>query len=111
MFQSQNKIGNWYQYFIFLQLGLASINTVASSPLLGFGTLSKDTPNSFSVLDFHGINDELVPYDENSDYCLGIGENGGLLAPWGVYFESKIPLLNQWASVMDCEEEELFPTP
>ena len=38
----------------------ASIGPVAGAPLIGFGDLPK-TP--MSVIDFHGIEDDTIPYD------------------------------------------------
>jgi hypothetical protein len=47
-------------------LGLASINPIAASSLIGFGTPPPDVDINFSIVDFHGIEDDTIPYNEST---------------------------------------------
>jgi hypothetical protein len=47
-------------------LGLASINPIAASSLIGFGTPPPDVEINFSIVDFHGIEDDTIPYNEST---------------------------------------------
>ena len=47
-------------------LGLASINPIAASSLIGFGTPPLDVDINFSIVDFHGIEDDTIPYNEST---------------------------------------------
>ena len=49
-------------------LGLASINPIAASSLIGFGTPPPDVEINFSIVDFHGIEDDTIPYNESSSF-------------------------------------------
>ena len=47
-------------------LGLATINPIAASSLIGFGTPPPDVDINFSIVDFHGIEDDTIPYNEST---------------------------------------------
>ena len=85
-------------------LGLASINPVAASSLIGFGTPPPDVDINFSIVDFHGTADDNIPYDESSSF--GIGPHDTLISFDGFYYEKKATLLHNWAVKMNCDEEE-----
>ena len=91
--------------------GFASMNPVAGSPLIGFGSPPEDIWEAvdFSIIDFHGLIDDTIPYNEDSSN--GIGPHGSLISHDGYYYEDKITLLNQWAEAMHCTaQEEDYPT-
>ena len=49
-------------------LGLASINPIAAASMIGFGTPPPDVEINFSIVDFHGIEDDTIPYDESTSF-------------------------------------------
>ena len=49
-------------------LGLASINPIGASSLIGFGTPPQDVDINFSIVDFHGIEDDTIPYNESTSF-------------------------------------------
>ena len=56
-------------------LGLASINPIAASSLIGFGTPPPDVDINFSIVDFHGIEDDTIPYNESTSSGKGSFNN------------------------------------
>ena len=90
-------------------LGLASIVPVSASPHVGFG--NPPASMSLSVLDMHGFFDDIIPYDRESPYCYGLSETGGVISPGGDYFEEKPTLVKEWSAIMNCQDEEAYPTP
>ena len=90
-------------------LGFATINPVASSSLLGFGTPPENIDIPISIIDFHGFQDQLIP--TNEAMSVDIGPYGSLLSVWGWYFDKKETLLEQWAKAMDCQSEQVYHTP
>ena len=51
-------------------LGLASINPIAAASMIGFGTPPPDVEINFSIVDFHGIEDDTIPYDESTSFGI-----------------------------------------
>ena len=49
-------------------LGLASINPIAAASMIGFGIPPPDVEINFSIVDFHGIEDDTIPYDESTSF-------------------------------------------
>jgi len=91
-------------------LGLATVNPIAASPLIGFGTPPVGVDINFSIIDFHGTRDDTIPYDESS--AFGVGPNDSLISWDGYYYERKSSVLDNWAAKMDCEaEEKHYSTP
>ena len=98
-----------YAYKTFV--GLASINPVASSPLIGFGMPSANSKLNLSIMDFHGYLDKLIPYDRESPWCIGVNEYGGLISQWGHIFNEKPVLIKEFSLAMNCVDGEPYPTP
>ena len=65
---------------------LALIN--AGSPLIGFGDVPLDPP--LSVIDFHGLNDGVIPYDLNHGNNNGEGPHDSVTS-WDYYFYEQKP--------------------
>ena len=87
--------------------GFATFNPVAASPLLGFGTPSDSNgPINFSILDMHGFNDDIIPYNEESIWCYGLGPRGTLISRDGYYYEDKLSYVQIWSDIMNCDENE-----
>ena len=99
--------GGMFTYFAAsrLQDTLATIGPVAASPFIGFGDVPR-TP--ISVIDFHGLNDDTIPYDKNSDEAHGEGPHDSVIAWDGYYYEQKPDTLLHWATEMGCQ---LNPVP
>ena len=94
---------------VYFGLGLATINPVAASSLIGYGT-PPDTEINFSIVDFHGISDDTIPYDE--EHSLGIGPHDSVISWDGFYYDKKRTLLDEWAEKMGCEDEwQVYVTP
>ena len=71
--------------------------------MLGFGTPSaNNAPINFSILDMHGFNDDIIPYNEESVWCYGLGPRGTLISRDGYYYEDKISYVQIWAVFMNC---------
>jgi len=102
--------GAMFNYFSIAQLSgiFASIAPVAGTPMLGFGELPA-VPTS--LIDFHGINDDVIPYNlEHSPY--GPGPYGTIMSPGGGYFYDKLTLIRTWYEGQGCTElGEAWPTP
>ena len=71
------------------RLGFATFNPVAASPLIGFG----DPPSeiNFSILDYHGLNDQTIPYSEETSF--GKGPHESVVSSDGYYYVNKVPYL------------------
>ena len=82
---------------------MASINPVAGSSLVGYGT-PPSTEINFSIVDFHGIQDDTIPFDVDGSY--GIGPHDSLISWDGFYYDDKALLLQAWSDAMGCEDEE-----
>ena len=89
--------------------GFATINPVAASPMLGFGTPPSRTDNQrpikLSVIDFHGILDTIIPYMLETSEGFG-PHNSFVSSVGGFYFEDKQTILRKWAKAMECSEKE-----
>ena len=85
-------------------LGLATINPIGSSSLIGFGTPPDGVEINFSIVDFHGTVDDTIPYNESASF--GIGPHDTLISSDGFYYEKKATLLSNWAEKMNCDQEE-----
>ena len=92
---------------LFCDSGFATFNPVAASPLIGYGT-PPDTRINFSILDYHGLNDRTIPYNE--EIANGIGPYGSLISYDGYYYEDKKTNLNEWATAMNCDDEVRYET-
>ena len=89
--------------------GFATINPVAASPMLGFGTPPSRTDNQppikLSIIDFHGILDTIIPYMLETSEGFG-PHNSYVSSVGGFYFEDKQTILRKWAKAMECSEIE-----
>ena len=72
---------------------MASINPVAASSLIGYGN-PPDSEINFSIVDFHGIIDDNIPYD--SEHSFGTGPHQSLISFDGFYYDEKAVLLQKW---------------
>ena len=88
-------------------LGLATLNPVAASSLIGFGKPSTQS-SKVSIIDFHGILDDVIPYDEL--HSFDIGPDNSLMSEDGFYYDKKETLIGWWQEVLGCSEEMLYPT-
>ena len=70
-------------------LGFATFNPVAASPLIGFG----DPPSeiNFSILDYHGLIDDTIPYSAETSF--GNGPHDSIISWDGYYYANKVPYL------------------
>ena len=96
---------------VYFSIGLATINPVAASPHVGFGNPSPDSTLKLSILDYQGFYDNIIPYNRDSPYCLGVTEGGGLIGDGGYYYEEKQVLIDEWSAFMNCQNEEPYSTP
>ena len=104
--------GGMFAYYVASQatdaLGLATINPVAASSLIGYGD-PPATKLPISIIDIHGLNDNTIPY--NFDASNGNGPHHSLISYDGFYYDDKKKLMRRWASAMDCDiEEQTYPT-
>ena len=89
-------------------LGFATINTVAASSLNGYGIPPED-PINFSIIDFHGFEDTVIPY--NTSFGNGIGPENTVIGFSGYYWDQKPELLKAWNEKLQCLENEIYVTP
>ena len=89
-------------------LGLATLNPVSASSLIGFGEPPAFENVNFSIIDFHGILDLIIPYNET--LSIGIGPDDSVTSFDGFYYDKKERILGWWRSTMACSGEELYPT-
>ena len=70
---SGNSNGGLFTYMAASQLNdiVASMAPNIASPLIGFGDVPLNPP--LSLIDFHGRNDDTIPYDINSKHAYGTG--------------------------------------
>ena len=87
------------------------MNPVAASPLVGFGTPPNNVQINFSILDMHGLNDDIIPYSVDSYWSYGPGPNGGLISQDGYYYEEKITYIDAWSEAIECDIEFSYSTP
>lgn len=101
--------GGMFAYFVASMatdaLGLASINPVVGSSLVGYGT-PPDVEINFSIVDLHATDDDVIPHDVSSDYSYGTGPHDSVISWDGYYYDQKKNLLASWAEQMECGEEQ-----
>ena len=88
----ENTLSEW---FYGLELGLASFNPVAASPLVGFGDPPKKVQINYSILDLHGLNDDTIPYNADSIWCYGNGPHGSLISQARPYNRPNLNYITQ----------------
>jgi len=106
--QSGISNGAQFSYFMVSPLSdiFASIAPVAGSPMIGFGDLPA-VP--ISLIDFHGYNDDTIPYD--LDHSEGAGPHDSIIAFDGYYYDIKENNLRKWTSGMNCMTgPDVYPT-
>jgi len=91
--------GAMFSYFLASRTDqLASIGPVSGSPLIGFG---QPPSKPISVIDFHGLEDRVIPYDITS--AKGEGPHGSVIDERdGYYYHPKPNLILTWASAFGC---------
>ena len=72
---------------------MATINPVAASSLVGYGE-PPSTDINFSIIDFHGIEDDTIPYDQA--HSFGEGPHQTVISWDGYYYDEKALLLQKW---------------
>ena len=88
---------------------IASFGIVAASPILGFpDEIPSDPP--VSIIDFHGLQDTVFPYDLDSDYVMGTGPYNSVLTQWNFYVLQKQQVLQGYYSKMDCGSPATYST-
>ena len=104
--------GGMFAYYIaaFTEdaLGLATLNPVAASSLIGFGQPPIFQNVNFSIIDFHGLLDTIIPYNET--HAFGTGPDDSVIAEDGYYYDKKKRILGWWRETMSCSGEEKYPT-
>ena len=88
-------------------LGFATLNPVAASSLIGFGLPLYENVN-FSIIDFHGLLDTIIPYNETNGF--GNGPDDSVISEDGYFYDKKETLMGWWKESLGCDEEELYPT-
>ena len=89
-------------------LGLATLNPVAASSLIGFGKPPAFETVNFSIIDFHGLLDTTIPYNES--HATGTGPDDSVISDDGYFYDKKDRLLGWWRETMTCSGEEKYPT-
>ena len=109
---SGNSNGAMFTYFAASQLSdvVASMAPNIGSPLIGFGDVPLNP--TISLIDFHGLNDDTIPYDINSRHSRGNGPNGSVIS-WDYYFyEQKPNTIAKYVTAMNCAgNSNKYPTP
>ena len=91
-----------------LAASLGGVGGVASSPLRGFNFMP-DQP--VSIIDFHGLDDTVIPYDTNQPGNLGPGPDGTVMNTDGYYYTVKMSYLRDLLAAMDCANvSSSYPT-
>ena len=91
-----------------LPASLASVGGVASSPLRGFDFMP-DSP--VSIIDIHGLDDTVIPYDTEQPGNLGPGPDNTVINKDGYYYTVKMSYLRDLVTTMDCDPESSpYPT-
>ena len=87
---------------------LASVGPVCGAPLLGFNPMP-DTP--VSIIDFHGLDDDTIPWSPEVAGNLGAGPHNTVEATDGWYYHIKMEHLKQIITHMNCNPEaQEYPT-
>ena len=91
-----------------LPASLASVGGVASAPLRGFDFMP-DSP--VSIIDIHGLDDTVIPYDIDQPGNLGPGPDGTIINKDGYYYTVKMTYLTDLLTTMECgPESSPYPT-
>ena len=87
---------------------LASVGPVCSSPLRGYNSMP-DTP--VSIIDFHGLEDTVIPYNTSLPGNLGPGPDGTVMNNDGYYYTVKMTYLRDLLAAMECDNlSSSYPT-
>jgi len=105
--QSGISNGGMFSYFMASQLSdvIASIAPVAAASLIGFGEVPKHPIN---VIDIHGINDDVIPYDHA--HAEGTGPHDSVISWDGYYYEPKQQLIQRWTTQLNCSSPQIWGT-
>ena len=82
-----------------LSASLASLAPVAASPLRGFSSLP-DSP--VNIIDFHGLQDDVIPYSAEGPSNLEPGPDGTVISNDGYYYMDKMTYLTDLLTTMNC---------
>jgi len=103
--------GGMFMYYAAAEMSdiIATIAPISGSPFLGFDNL----PHSpISVIDFHGTDDDTIPYDANSKHAMGVGPYDTVISWDYYYYPGKPRVILDWTFSFDCGlEEQKYPTP
>ena len=105
------SMGGFFTYYAASRLNdiLASIAPNSGCPLLGFGDVPLDPP--ISIIDFHGLNDFLVPYDVDSPGSLGPGPHDSILTSGQFYYDQNPVVMSRWVNTLNCNNSSSsYPT-
>jgi len=98
----------WSKIMDRLAATFASAGTACSSPLRGYNPMP-DSP--MSIIDFHGLLDDVIPASPNSPENLGPGPDDTTKNIDGFYYHIKLDHLMQVAESMNCAATpEAYPT-
>ena len=68
-----------------------------------------DSP--ISIIDFHGLDDTVIPYDTDQPGNLGPGPDGTVINTDGYYYTVKMSYLRDLRAAMDCNNvSSSYPT-
>ena len=91
-----------------LSARLAAVGGVAASPLRGFDFMPA---SPVSVLDIHGLDDTVIPYDTDQPGNLGPGPDNTVINTDGYYYTVKMSYLTHLLAAMDCgPDSSHYPT-
>ena len=82
-----------------ISASLASVGPVAASPLRGFAS-RMDSP--VNIIDFHGLQDDVIPYSAEGPSNLGPGPDGTVISNDGYYYMDKMTYLTDLLTTMNC---------
>lgn len=104
--QSGVSNGGMFSYYMASRLDdFASIGPVAGAPMLGFGDIPA---GSLSIIDFHGLDDDTIPYEISMSEGAGPGNT---IISWdGYYYWDKPGTIQTYAEGLECGASESWPT-
>ena len=105
------SMGAFFTYYAASRLNdiLASIAPNAGCPLLGFGDVPLDPP--ISLIDFHGLEDGLAPYDVDSPGSMGPGPYNSVITSGQFYYEQNPEVMAKWVNALECNNSSsVYPT-
>jgi len=98
----------WTRIMERLAATVASAGTVCSSPLRGYNPMP-DSP--VNIIDFHGLQDNVIPYSPESPGNLGEGPDMTTETNDGYYYHIKPDHLTKVLSSMNCNNDSsVYPT-